>query len=279
MLPKVRATWRVSERRACNVLDINRKMLHYRPIKRDDPILRTRIKEIAWHRVRYGYKRIAVLLRREGWFVNLKRVRRIYREENLTIRLKTPKRRRAATVREERIVPTASNQSWAMDFMHDVLADGSKIRFLTIVDTFSRESLALEVAMGFKSAQVVEVLRRVVDERGTPERIHCDNGPEFVSLQLDQWAYWNRVKLDFSRPGRPSDNAFCESFNNRVRQELLNPNWFRSLADARVQASAWRRDYNANHPHSSLGNLSPEEYARRAKNITQIVAISGEVAE
>jgi putative transposase len=279
MLPKVREAWRLSERRACVVLDINRKMLHYCPVKRDDPILRARIKEIAHTRIRYGYERITILLRREGWQVNRKRVRRIYREENLAIRAKTPKRRRAAVVRTERVVPSAPNQSWAMDFMHDVLADGTKIRLLTIVDSFSRESLALEVALGFKSTDVVEVLRRLIAERGSPQRIHCDNGPEFVSLQLDQWAYWNRVKLDFSRPGRPSDNAFCESFNNRVRQELLNPNWFRSLADARAQATAWRRDYNANHPHSSLGNLSPEEYARRAKNITQLAVISGEVAE
>ena len=200
ILPKVRELWRLSERRACAVLDINRKMLWYQPVKRDDPVLRARIKEIAWQRVRYGHKRIAVLLRREGWIVNLKRVRRIYREENLSIRTKTPKRRRAAVVRQERVVPTAPNQSWAMDFMHDVLADSAKIRLLTIVDSFSRESLALEVAVGFKSTDVVEVLRRLVIERGTPQRIHCDNGPEFVSLQLDQWAYWNRVKLDFSRP-------------------------------------------------------------------------------
>ncbi len=279
MLPKIRELWRLSERRACAVLDINRKALFYRPVKRDESVLRARIKEIAWNRIRYGYKRIAVLLRREGWLVNRKRVRRLYREENLTIRTKTPKRRRAALVRQERIVPTAPNQSWAMDFMHDVLADGTRVRLLTVVDSFSRESLALEVAARFKSTDVVAVLRRLVTERGAPQRIHCDNGPEFVSLQLDQWAYWNRVKLDFSRPGRPSDNAFCESFNNRVRQELLNPNWFRSLTDARIQAAAWRRDYNANHPHSSLGNLSPEEYARRAKNSTQLVAISGEVAE
>jgi putative transposase len=188
MLPKVSELWRLSERRACAVLDINRKMLWYQPVKRDDPVLRARIKEIAWQRVRYGHKRIAVLLRREGWIVNLKRVRRIYREENLSIRTKTPKRRRAAVVRQERVVPTAPNQSWAMDFMHDVLADGAKIRLLTIVDSFSRESLALEVAVGFKSTDVVEVLRRLVIERGTPQRIHCDNGPEFVSLQLDQWA-------------------------------------------------------------------------------------------
>ena len=279
VLPQVRKTWRLSERRACAILDVNRKMLHYRSVKMDDPMLRGRIKEIAANRIRYGYTRITVLLRREGWAVNVKRVRRIYREENLTIRTRPPKRRRAASVREERAVPTAPNQSWAMDFMHDVLADGTKVRLLTIVDTFSRESLALEADFHFKSGQVVEVLRRLAGERGKPERIHCDNGPEFVSLQLDQWAYWTRVKLDFSRPGRPSDNAFCESFNNRVRQELLNPNWFTSLADVRVQAAAWRRDYNANHPHSSLGNLAPEEFARRAKNITRNAVFSGVPAE
>lgn len=279
MLPKARELWHLSERRACAILDINRKAVHYRPVKRDDPVLRTRIKEIAHVRIRYGYERITVLLRREGWKVNRKRVRRIYREENLAIRTKTPKRRRAAAIRDEQIVPTAPNQSWAMDFMHDTLADGTKIRLLTIVDSFTRESLALEVAYGFKSTNVVEVLRKLVVQRRTPQRIHCDNGPEFVSLQLDQWAYWNHVKLDFSRPGRPSDNAFCESFNNRVRQELLNPNWFRSLADARMQAATWRNDYNANHPHSSLGNLAPEEFARRAKNITQLAAISGEGVE
>jgi len=279
VLPQVRKAWQMSERRACAVLDVNRKMLHYHSLKRDDPVLRRRIKEIAWNRIQYGYKRIAVLLRREGWVVNVKRVRRIYREESLVIRTRSPKRRRAVSVREERVTPTAPNQSWAMDFMHDVLTDGSKIRLLTIVDTYSRESLALEIDFAFKSTQVVEVLRRLAAERGKPDRIHCDNGPEFQSLQLDQWAYWTRVKLDFSRPGHPSDNAFCESFNNRVRQELLNPNWFTSLADARVQAATWRRDYNTNHPHSSLGNLAPEEFARQAKNITQKAVFSGDPAE
>jgi putative transposase len=279
MLPEVKERWRLSERRVCRLLDINRKMVGYRSVKADDPILRSRIKEIAQTRIRYGYRRIVVLLRREGWNVNHKRVRRIYREENLSIRTKTPKRRRSAVLRAERVAPTAPNQSWAMDFMHDMLADGTKIRLLTIVDLFSRESVALEVGFGFKSSQVVAVLRRKVAERAVPRSIACDNGPEFVSLELDQWAYWNRVKLDFSRPGKPSDNAFCESFNNRVRQELLNPNWFRSLEDLRMQAAAWRTDYNVNHPHSSLGNLAPEEYARRSSNITQEAAISrGSVA-
>jgi putative transposase len=277
VLPHVRTIWRLSERRACAILDVNRKALRYRPKRRDDPILRTRIKELA--ALRYGYKRITVLLRREGWLVNLKRVHRIYRQEGLAIRTKAPRRRRAAIVRFARVKPTAPNQSWAMDFMHDVLADGTKIRLLTVVDTFSRESLALEVGCGFSSAQVVEVLRRIVCQRGKPSRIHCDNGPEFVSLQLDQWAFWNGVQLDFSRPGHPSDNALCESFNNRVRQELLNPNWFRSLLDVQVQAATWQYDYNTIHPHSSLGNLTPEEFARNVKNRGSEAAISGDIAE
>jgi transposase InsO family protein len=158
-----------------------------------------------------------------------------YREEGLAIRSRSPKRRRAATVREERFVPTAPNQSWAMDFMHDLLTDGTKIRLLTIVDNYRRESLPLEPAYGFKSPQVVSALSRLVAERCAPRRIQCDNEPKCLSLELDRWAYWNRVKLDFSRPGRPSNNAFCESFSNRVRQELLNPNWFKSLLDVQVQ--------------------------------------------
>jgi putative transposase len=278
-LPQIRTTWRLSERRACRILDVNRKMLHYRSVRRDDPVLRSRIKEMARARIRYGYRRIHVLLRREGWAVNHKRVRRIYREEGLVLRARAPKRRRAAILREARVTPTAPNQSWSMDFMHDILADGTKIRLLIIVDNFSRESLALEVDYGFKSPQVVEVLQRLVAERASPERIQCDNGPEFQSVQLDQWAYWTHVKLDFSRPGRPSDNAFCESFNNRVRQELLNPNWFLSLADARARAAEWRQDYNTNHPHSSLGNLAPEEFARRATNMSLQAAISGATVE
>jgi putative transposase len=275
VLPQVRKTWQLSERRACEVLSVNRRAVRYRSVRNDANVaLRLRIKAIAEVRIRYGQRRIYVLLRREGWNVNIKRVARLYREEGLAIRTKRPRRRRAAVVREVPAQPTATNQSWAMDFMHDVLADGTKIRLLTIVDIFSRESVALEADYGFKAPQVVDVLRRVSTERGTPQRIRCDNGPEFVSLHLDQWAHWNGVQLDFSRPGRPSDNGFCESFNNRVRQELLNPTWFLSLDDARRQAAAWRHDYNTNHPHSSLDNLSPEEFARRAKKKPNIAVNS-----
>jgi putative transposase len=267
MLPEIRKIWRLSERRACAILSVNRRTVRYKSVRIDvNAALRLRIKALAEVRIRYGQRRIYVLLRREGWQVNSKRVSRLYREEGLALRTKVPRRRRAAIVRQTPVLPTKPNQSWAMDFMHDLLADGRKIRLLTIVDVYSRENVALEVDFGFKSPQVVDVLRAAVKVRGVPERIYCDNGPEFVSLHLDQWAHWNRVKLDFSRPGRPSDNAFCESFNNRVRQELLNPNWFASLAEARLHALVWRRDYNTNHPHSSLGNLSPEEFARRSTN-------------
>lgn len=263
--------------RACHaILTVNRRAVRYRSVRIDiNAALRLRIRAIAEARVRYGQRRIHVLLRRDGWNVNIERVARLYREEGLAIRTKLPRRRRAAAVRETPTVPTAPNQSWAMDFMHDVLADGRKIKLLAIVDTFSRESVHLEVDYGFKASQVVDVLRRVVAARGKPQRIHCHNGPEFVSLHLDQWAHWNVVKLDFSRPGRPPDNAFCESCNNRVRQELLNPTWFRSLDDARQHAAQRRNDYNSSHPHSSLGNLASEEFARRSKIDPNTAAISG----
>jgi len=266
VLPHIRKVWQLSERRACEILGVNRRAVRYQSVRGDvDVALLARIKAIAAVRIRYGQRRIHVLLRREGWPVNIKRVARLYRGAGLAIRTKTPRRRRAAVVRETPAHPTATNQSWAMDFMHDVLADGTKIRLLTIVDIFSRESVALEVDFGFKAPQVVDVLHRVAAERGKPQRVRCDNGPEFISLHLDQWAHWNGVQLDFSRPGRPSDNAFCESFNNRVRQELLNPTWFRTLEDARRHAAAWQHDYNTSHPHSSLDDLTPEEFARRSK--------------
>ncbi len=177
MLPEARKTWRLSERRACEILTVNRRAVRYRSVKHNlDAALRLRIKDLAATRVRYGQRRIYVLLRREGWHVNIKRVARIYRAEGLAIRAKTPRRRRAPAVREQLPRHTAPNESWAMDFMHDTLADGTKIRLLTVVDTFSRESIALEVDYCFKSPQVVEVLRHAVAQRGAPERIHCDNG-------------------------------------------------------------------------------------------------------
>jgi len=161
------------------------------------------------------------------------------------------------------IPPTASikNECWSMDFMSDQLFDGRRIRLLTIVDNHTRESLAIHVDQRIRGIKVVEVLEKVVLEHGIPERIKVDNGPEFISKDVDLWAYWNKVKMDFSRPGKPTDNAFIESFNARVRLECLNENWFLNLEDAKEKVEEWRTDYNTERPHSSLNNLTPEEFA------------------
>jgi putative transposase len=219
------------------------------------------LKELAASRVRYGYRRLHILLQREGWRVNHKRVYRIYSEECLSIRTKKPRRHRSARNRVGRAAPQGTNECWSMDFMSDQLFDGRRIRVLTIVDCHSRESLATEARFSFRAAHVVEVLNELVKWRGAPKTIRCDNGPEFVSRVLDQWAYWNKVELDFSRPGKPTDNAFIESFNGRLRAECLNITWFLSLVDARIKLEEWRKDYNEARPHSALGNLTPSEFA------------------
>jgi putative transposase len=207
--------------------------------------------------VRYGYRRIHVLLLREGWRVNVKCVYRIYRELGLQLRNKTPKRRVKAKLRDDRKPAVSTNEVWAMDFVHDQLAMGTKIRVLTIIDTFSRFSPAVEPRFRFKGADVVEALERVGRVHGFPKMIRVDQGTEFVSKDLDLWAYTRGVVLDFSRPGKPTDNAFIESFNGKFRAECLNAHWFMSLEDAREKCEAWRRDYNEVRPHSAIGNKPP----------------------
>jgi len=221
-----------------------------------------RLKELAAVRVRYGYRRLHVLLQREGWPINHKRVYRLYCEEGLQMRTKTPRRRKSCRVRLMRPDAERINDCWSMDFMSDELFDGRRLRLLTIVDNFTRESVAIEVDRHFRGYDVARVLTRIGSNRGLPKTIRVDNGPEFVSKALDQWAHWNKVTLDFSRPGKPTDNAFIESFNGRLRAECLNENWFLSLEDARVKIKAWRRVYNEERPHGSLGNLAPAEFIR-----------------
>lgn len=252
--------YRVSLRKACRASGTAMSSMQYRPIRPDQTPLRQRIKEIATTRVSYGYRRIQVLLRREGWNVNAKRTYRLYREEGLCLRLKRPKRRRSAVRREEAITATRSNQLWAMDFMSDALGDGRKLRVLTVLDTFTRECVALEVGGSFRGADVARVLTRAGVQRGLPTAIHVDNGTEFTSRLFDQWAYANHVKLDFSRPGKPTDNAFIESFNAQVRRECLSQHYFSSVIDARVELDAWREEYNNRRPHGSLGQRTPAEY-------------------
>jgi putative transposase len=215
--------------------------------------------------VSYGYRRLHVLLRREGWKVNAKRVYRLYREEGLGLRKKKPKRRRCAVTRGERLVAVRENERWSMDFMSDALGSGHKLRVLTVVDQFTREC-ALEIATGFRGVDVARILTRAGIERRLPPVICVDNGSEFTSKALDQWAYRNHVKLDFSRPGKPTDNAFIESFNARVRQECLSQHYFLSLEEARQSLLAWRDDYNNHRPHSALGQKTPAEFRARAKS-------------
>jgi putative transposase len=221
-----------------------------------------RINEIAAVRVRYGYKRIHVLLRREGWPINHKRVYRIYCEEGLNLRAKRPRRRVSAAHRVKLPAATTVNESWSMDFVTDSLFNGRRFRSLTVVDNYSRECLAIEVGQHIRGEDVTSTMDRLKAVRGTPNSIKVDNGPEFISKELDKWAYEHGVTLDYSRPGKPIDNAFIESFNGSFRDECLNTNWFLSLEDAREKIEAWRRDYNEWRPHSSLDNLTPVEYGQ-----------------
>jgi len=264
MVDHVRTAWQVSIRRACRALPVERSSYHYRSRRAGQAPLSKRIKEIAETRVRYGYRRIHVLLRREGWMVNHKRVCRLYREQGLQLRNKTPKRRVKAKLRSDRTTALAANDIWAMDFVHDQLFDGTKIRALTIVDVLSRVSPAIGVRQSYRGHHVVETLERGAAEFGYPKTIRVDNGPEFVSKELDLWAYLKGVTLDFSRPGKPTDNAFIESFNGKFRTECLNANWFLSLDEARAKCEAWRRDYNEVRPHSAIGNRTPIELHRIA---------------
>jgi putative transposase len=272
MVDHVRAAWRVSIRRACRAVPVDRSTYHYRSKRAGQAPLSKRIKEIAETRVRYGYRRIHVLLRREGWVVNHKRVRRHYTEEGLQLRNKSPKRRVKAKLRDDRRTATAPNEVWAMDFVHDQLFDGRRIRVLTIIDTFTRLSPAIEVRQSFRGSDVVETLERASQDIGCPKTIRLDNGPEFISKELDLWAFLRGVTLDFSRPGKPTDNAFIESMNGKFRAECLNANWFMSLDEARRKCEAWRRDYNEVRPHSAIGNEVPASLHRSASNPGQLAA-------
>ena len=221
-----------------------------------------RIRDLAAARVRYGYRRLHVLLQREGWSVNHKRVYRLYRQAGLSLRLKT-RQKRIRALRVPQPSPTAPNQCWSMDFIRDSLYDGRRFRILTLVDNMTRESPALEVNSSFSGQAVAEVLDRLAQTTGLPKVIRVDNGPEFVAKALDEWAHRRQVKLAFSRPGTPTDNPFIEAFNGRFRQECLDQNWFASLDDARTIIEAWRTDYNTVRPHSSLDHLTPVTYKEK----------------
>lgn len=258
-----------SQRRICSLIGIQRSTYRYPVQPRNDEQLRQRLRELAQKRRRWGCPQLHVILRREGLVKNHKRTERIYRQENLSIR----RRKRKKTTSELRVqMPDAErpNQQWAMDFMSDALFNGRKVRLLTLIDEYTRECLAIEVDTSINGVRVTNVLTRIAMMHGLPEIIKVDNGPEFISKALDAWAYQRQIHLQFSRPGKPVDNRFIESFNGRFREECLNDNWFMSLRDAREIVETWRLDYNTARPHSSLNDLTPKEFYEKEQEKLQL---------
>jgi putative transposase len=253
--------YRISERHAARVVKLAIGTLRYQSRKVFDEVLRHRLRELAGLHVRYGYRRLTVLLRREGWHVNAKRIYRLYREEELIVR--TKQRRKMARRRPvPRGVATQPNQCWSMDFVSDKLAEGRSFRILTVVDQFTRECVGLEADRSMTGAKVAQALEHARHERGhLPESITVDNGSEFCSRALEAWAMTNEVQLCFIRPGRPVENGFIESFNGRLRDECLNVEWFSSLDEARQKLAKFREHYNHQRPHSALADRTPEAFA------------------
>ena len=247
-----------SERRACGLMMLAVTTYRYRSQRTDEP-LRTKLVELAREKPRFGYRRLQVLLRRSGERVNHKRLHRIYREAGLVIRRK----KRKHCVREGRplLVRTAANQEWALDFAHDAVACGRAIRVLSVVDAYTRECLALEVDTSFASRRVTRVLEAIVAERGVPQAIRCDNGPELTSRHFLAWCVERQIELVHIQPGKPTQNAHVESFHGRLREECLAVSWFQNLFDARRKIAAWKKEYNEERPHSSLGYLTPKEFS------------------
>ena len=252
----------LSQRRACGLMGLYRATCRYRKRRCEDERLRARLRELAEARRRFGYRRLQILLEREGWQVNHKRVYRLYVEEKLSLRRKRGRKR--SLVRQPLPAAVAANQMWSVDFMSDTLSSGRRFRTLNIVDDYTRECLAIEVDTSLGGMRVVRVLEELKRQRGLPRQIRSDNGPEFVSRAVDQWAYEQRLQWHTIQPGRPMENSYVESFNGRFRDECLNENWFSSLADAREKIEQWRQDYNEARPHSSLQYRTPMEFARQS---------------
>jgi putative transposase len=251
-------------RRACTLIQQTRSTQYYQSVKDPKTALRRRMHEIAHTRVRYGYRRIHVLLKREGWQLGKNQTFRLYQEEQLQLRSKLPKRRKMVVCRQVRIKPTQPNQVWSMDFVADQLANGARFRTLTIIDVFSKEALAIEVGQRLGGEHVVAALNRLAAQRKAPQYLFVDNGSEFAGRLLDLWAYHHQTQIDFSRPGKPTDNAHVESFNGSFRDECLNLHWFENLEEAKAIIEAWRRDYNESRPHMALNGQSPAEFAPAA---------------
>jgi putative transposase len=250
----------MSERRACRVMGSDRTSMRYQATRPDDGALRARLRALAQERRRFGYRRLHVLLRREGQVVNRKRVQRIYREERLMVRRRGGRKRAMGTRRPIKL-PLAANQRWSLDFVSDQMTDGRRFRILTVIDNCTRECLALVADTSLSGRRVARELDVIVARRGRPDMIVSDNGTEYTSNAILSWADETGVDWHYIAPGKPQQNGFNESFNGRLRDELLNETLFRSLPHAREVLEAWRQDYNEQRPHSKLGWLTPKDYA------------------
>jgi putative transposase len=263
----------VKVQRACRLAQFSRTAWYRRSTRDDQMPLRLRIRELAHARPRFGFTRIWVLLRREGWHVNKKRVRRLYRLDGLQLRMRVRRRKHIALHRGPAPRPAGPTERWSMDFVHDALANGRPFRVFTVVDQWSRQSPLLEVAFSMAGQGVGAALDRAIAEGTPPRSLTCDHGSEFMSRALEDWAFARGVQLDFIRPGKPVENAFIEAFNGRLRDECLNVHQFTSIEDAQAKIEAWRVDYNTRRPHSSLGHLTPNEFVARRQDTTTVESV------
>ena len=254
----------VSQRRACKVLAFDRSSVRYKSIRPDDSDLREAMKMVAAERRRFGYRRIHIMLQRQGIVMNQKKLRRLYREERLQVRRRGG-RKRALGTRRPMVLPTSANERWSLDFVSDAFTDGRRFRVLAVVDDFTRECLGLIADTSLSGARVVRELDAMMARRGKPHTIVSDNGTELTSIAVLKWCQGSSVKWHYIAPGKPTQNAFVESFNGRFRDECLNDTLFASLVDARIEISKWKNDYNNERPHSALGNIPPSEFARKQR--------------
>lgn len=265
----LRTAYPVSDRRACQLVQLARSRWQSHPRRADDGPLAAALAAKAAARPRWGYRRLALLLARDGWRVNHKRLLRIYREAGLRIR-KRRRRKQVSTPRVPRPVAAASNAQWTLDFITDAFTSGRTFRVLSIVDEFTRECLTLRADVAQPSTKVVAAMEAIAVRRGVPQRLIIDNGPEFVAKTLDAWAYARGVELSFTRPATPVDNCFVESFHDQFRDECLSTHWFRDLPEAQRWIEAWQEDYNTVRPHQGLGNRTPAEYAALLDENTEL---------
>lgn len=251
------------------MLRVDRSSVRYKSIRPDDGHLREAMKKMANERRRFGYRRIHVMLERQGIHMNQKKLRRLYREEKLQVR-KRGGRKRALGTRRPMLLPNRSNERWSLDFVSDAFTDGRRFRVLAVVDDYSRECLALVADTSLSGLRVTRELDRLIKRRGKPITIVSDNGTELTSMAVLKWCQETGVEWHYIQPGKPMQNGFVESFNGSFRDECLNETLFSTLIQARNHINEWKEDYNHNRPHSSLGNLTPAEYA--TKMILQTMA-------